>query len=192
MMRECSAAESNVNWQETTAYRVRQFWRGLNAQVDDEELRQVASILPPAAMSLFRSMPLDAQRHSLNVLAMLEASSDIPHDLAVAALLHDAGKTAAKNAGAQLNLWMRGPMVILERFAPALTMRLASNEPTDGWRYLFYVHVEHPRLGAQLAAEAGCSQLACWLIEQHQNREIDDKDVRSVLLRQLQWADNHN
>jgi hypothetical protein len=191
-MRECSAAESNVNWQETTAYRVRQFWRGLNAQVDGEELRRVASILPPAAISLFQSMPRDAQRHSLNVLAMLEANSDIPHDLAVAALLHDVGKTVARRAGVQLSLWMRGPMVILERLAPALTVRMTSDDPIDGWRYLLYVHVEHPRLGAQLAAEAGCSQLACWLIEQHQNREIDDRDARSVLLRQLQWADNQN
>lgn len=192
MMRECSAAESNVNWQETTAYRVRQFWRGLNAQVDSDELRRVASILPPAAISLFQSMPRDAQRHSLNVLAMLEASSDISHDLAVAALLHDVGKTLAKRAGVQLSLWMRGPMVILERLAPTLTMRLASDKPKDGWRYLLYVHVEHPLLGAQLAAGAGCSQLACWLIEQHQNTEIDDRDARSALLRQLQWADNQN
>jgi hypothetical protein len=193
MRESLAAAELTVSWRQTTAYRVRQFWRGLNAQVTNADQQRVAAILLPAAMSLFRAMPRDAQRHSLNVLFALEAGGDIPIDLAVAALLHDVGKTTASASGMHLNLWLRGPLVILERLAPTWARRIALDDPRRPWRYALYVHLEHPAIGARLARSAGCSPLACWLIEHHQDEAAEGAlDKHRQLLRLLQEADNQN
>ena len=55
--------------------------------------------LPERAQPLFVAMPLDARRHSLNVLATLLAAGYDDPDLCAAALLHDMGKIAAQEAG---------------------------------------------------------------------------------------------
>ncbi|HRW04977.1 MAG TPA: HD domain-containing protein [Caldilineaceae bacterium] len=174
-------------------YRLRQFWRGLQATVTPEELTKAAGVLPPAAFALFKRLPVDGQRHSLNVLNSLEGEGAVPPPLAVAALLHDVGKVAASEAGLEIHLWWRGPLVLLETFAPALLTRLSSPEPQHGWRYLFYVHQEHPQIGARWAVEAGCSELSCWLIAHHQDpfaRHFTAEHAE--LLARLQRADSVN
>lgn len=147
---------------------MRQFWRGLHATVTDAELAQVDALLPPDAAALFRRMPTDAQRHSLNVLADVATSAVYDRSLAAAALLHDVGKLAADRGTVRLGLWLRGPLVLLEAFAPAWVARLARPEPRHGWRYVLHVHVHHPAIGAAWAAEAGCDAACCRLIEYHQ------------------------
>jgi hypothetical protein len=138
-------------------------------------------------------MPVDAQRHSLNVLQTLQTAGWSHRDLAVAALLHDAGKIAAAQAGIRLNLWWRGPLVLLETFIPGLFRRLHSPDPAKGWRYVLYVHHEHPKIGAAWACAAGCSSLACWLIAHHQDKAADDAPAEhQKLLRALYWADDIN
>jgi hypothetical protein len=197
-------------------YRVGQFWRGLRARITPEDQRRVVSILPSAAVPLFTKMPIDAQRHSLNVLGSLEAAGQHHPDLAIAALLHDCGKVAAAQGGVALGLWLRGPLVLLDRFWPGLTARWASptsvpgslsnsgpeapklNAPklnvVQGWRYALYVQREHPAIGAAWAAEAGCSTLSCWLIAEHQTplNEAQGSDDERGLLMALQQADNGN
>lgn len=177
-------------------YRVRQFWRGLRATVTPADQQRVARALPPAASPLFTQMPVDAQRHSLNVLDSLGDAGKQP-DLAVAALLHDCGKVA-------LGLWLRGPLVLLEMFLPQLTARWAMSPPLtgiaggakllQGWRYALYVQREHPAIGATWAAEAGCSPLSCWLIAHHQTpfAETVGSDEARKLLMALQRADEDN
>jgi hypothetical protein len=178
-------------------YRVGQFWRGLSASVSAEDRGRVEIILPPAALRLFTQMPLDAQRHSLNVLASLRAAGYDQADLAVAALLHDCGKVAAAQGGVQLGLWLRGPLVMLEAWLPQLAAAWASPNPAHGWRYALYVQREHAAIGATWASEAGCSDLSCWLIAHHQTplREIADSrasdDAQTYLLA-LQEADDGN
>lgn len=138
-------------------------------------------------------MPVDAQRHSLNVLIELREAGNGNADLAVAALLHDVGKVAAGDAGAYLGLWLRGPMVITEKVAPALLTRLASSQPSTSWRYAIYVQNEHPQIGSKWAADVGCTSLSCWLIEHHQHKQIDHAEPQKLaLLKALQWADNRN
>jgi hypothetical protein len=149
-------------------YRVGQFWRGLWARVAPQEQAVAAQFLTPAASALFRAMPRDAQRHSLNVLYGVQAAGYDQPDLAAAALLHDVGKDAARAGGVKLGLWLRGPLVLLDHFAPHLTVRWASDDPDQSWRYLLYVQREHPLIGAAWAARAGCSELCCWLIAHHQ------------------------
>lgn len=173
-------------------YRLCQFWRGFHAEVTAAELQEVTAILPVAAFTLFQQLPLDGQRHSINVLRTLQATGTVEHDLAVAALLHDVGKVAATNAGLEINLWVRGPLVLLEQLGPSLLTRLSSPCPNQRWRYLLYVHLAHPQIGAEWAEAAGCSVLSCWLIAHHQDALEDSAAVEQQLLAQLQWADNRN
>jgi hypothetical protein len=181
-------------------YRVGQFWRGVRARVEPAEAQRAAELLPAQACALFRGMPVDAQRHSLDVLAALQAAGDVQSDLAAAALLHDVGKTAAPSLG----LWLRGPLVLAEAFAPDLVDRWSDADPGRGWRYVLYVHRCHPAIGAMWAEQAGCSPLTCWLIAHHQDAldALDGVDEAAVaagqsspgqapraLLAALQWAD---
>ncbi len=174
-------------------YRLRQFWLGFQADVTKAELEKAASILSPAAFLLFSRLPIDGQRHSLNVLQTLQAQSSTVPALAAAALLHDVGKVAATEAGLEITLWWRGPLVLLESFAPTLLNRLASPDPKTHWRYLFYVHQEHPQIGAAWAADADCSALTCWLIAHHQDKLVGAPQLeKEQLLARLQWADSRN
>lgn len=177
-------------WWRQSLYRVGQFWRGLHATVTAQERARVSQVLPPAAVALFETMPRDAQRHSLDVLATLDAAGYGERALAAAALLHDVGKIAANDAGLRLGLWLRGPLVLLEALAPAWSARQARADPTMGWRYLLHVHVQHPAIGAAWAEQAGCDEVCCWLIAMHQTSpEHCAPGPWRDLLAALQWAD---
>ncbi len=175
-------------------YRVGQFWQGMRATVTPEDYKRVAAVLPASALSLFTAMPVDAQRHSLNVLDSLWGAGQHHPDLAVAALLHDCGKVAAAQGGVELGLWLRGPLVLLEKFSPSLGAGWAAPNPTQGWRYALYVQREHPAIGAQWAMEPGCSALSCWLIAHHQVSlaGITGTNEQRALLMALQHADEAN
>ncbi len=172
-------------------YRVGQFWAGLRAQVTPEEATQARRILGPRAMPLFAAMPVDAQRHSLDVLASLGALAQAEPELAVAALLHDTGKVAANRSGLRLGLWLRGPLVLLEAALPGVAAAWAVDDPRRGWRYVLHVQIAHPAIGAAWAAAAGCGELACWLIAHHQDRleQVRADEHRRGLLAALQRTD---
>jgi hypothetical protein len=179
-------------------YRAGQFLSAMRASVQPEEVALVRALLPGKALLLFEAMPVDAQRHSLNVLYSLRAAGFSEVDLAVAALLHDVGKAAAWAGGVRLGPWLRGPLVVGEWLAPGLMRRLAVDDPARGWRYALYVQLEHAAIGAKWAAQAGCSRPACWLIAHHQdvidNRPgaAPEEPARLRLLAALQWADSKN
>jgi hypothetical protein len=179
------------SWQRAP-YRVGQFLRGLTASVSEAEQRQLDEWLAPAGVTLFTLLPLDAQRHSLNVLqTLLAAGYDVP-DLTQAALLHDVGKIAADKAGVRLHLWLRGPIVLTEWLAPETLVRQAVNDPSRGWRYALHVQLDHPAIGAAWAKDAGCSVLTCWLIAHHQDKTLPPSGLQRSLLAALQWADERN
>jgi hypothetical protein len=174
-------------------WRIRQFVRGVFAHVNADEMLEVTRGLPKAAVCRFCEMPLDGQRHSLNVLYTLQAAGWNDPDLAAAALLHDVGKVAGDAAGIALSPWLRGPLVLLAALAPAKVEALASDDPATGWPYLLHVHREHPAIGAAWAAKDGCSALTCWLIEHHQDKpDHRPTDRREELLALLRWADSRN
>lgn len=158
----------------------------------------MAKTLPAAAIPLFTHMPVDAQRHSLNVWANVQAAGETHPDLAVAALLHDCGKVAAAHGGVVLGLWLRGPLVLLEALLPQMAARWASPDPAQRWRYALYVQREHPAIGAAWASKAGCSALSCWLIAHHQTPvatlagRAGVSDEARRLLAVLQQADDGN
>ncbi len=173
-------------------YRIRQFFSGLRATTGDGDDTLAVAMLSPAELALFRRMPADARRHSQAVLTTLQAAAPVPHDLAVAALLHDVGKAAADEAGAYLGLWLRGPIVLAEAFAPRWLERLADARPSRSLRYALYVQLHHPAIGAAWAQQAGCSELTCWLIAFHQEKLPNGAPARFELLARLQAADNMN
>lgn len=179
-------------WWRKARYRIGQFFGGLLAGAQEVDETQAAALLSPEALALFRRMPLDAQRHSLRVLQTLAAEAPVPADLAVAALLHDAGKVAARDAGAYLGLWLRGPMVLTEAVAPGLLVRLADARPAPTLRYALYVQLHHAEIGATWARAAGASDLTCWLIAEHQNKAGRADTPDAVLLARLQAADDQN
>jgi len=158
-------------------------------------------------MARFRQMPVDAQRHSLNVLSSLQGAGWDDADLAAAALLDDVGKLAAAKAGLRFNAWVRTALVLMEAFAPGLAARLGVEDAKGGWRYLLHVHLTHARIGARWAEADGCSPLTCWLIAHHQDKTGQADAVlnspgspapqraaeeRMRLLTALQWADSQN
>ncbi len=196
-------APQRANWAARVRYRIGQFSHGWRAAVTAQDLVLVEQVLSPIgseAAELFRRMPLDAQAHSLRVAKALRAEGPTSPDLAAAALLHDVGKVAAGDAGAYLGLWMRGPIVLLEAWRPALLARMASPQPAGSPRYALFVHLAHPQIGATWAKDAGCSPLTCWLIAHHQDKYYDDSspnesfDLTSARndLARLQWADGRN
>jgi hypothetical protein len=174
-------------------YRVRQFVRAATARIQPEERAAVEALLPPAALQLFDRMPRDAQRHSINVMQALQSAGMTDPELLTAALLHDVGKVAADEAGVRINMWLRGPLVLAETFAPQRLARTASDNVHDGWRFALHVHLDHPAIGAAWLAEAGLSPLTCRLVARHQDKhfEVADPSVAEMLAA-LQWADSIN
>jgi hypothetical protein len=165
-------------------YRLRQFWSALRARVEPEERQLVGRYLSPPLQRLFDQLSAADQRHSLDVLYALRAQGYSDRDLLAAALLHDVGK-----AGANIRLWQRVAIVLLQATWPALLDELAWGDPAN-WRYAFYIQREHPEIGARLAQGNGASPLTVELIRRHQvplrrpGGSLEDK-----FLRVLQEAD---
>jgi len=121
------------------------------------------ALLSPDALALFQRMSQADRAHSLRVYQWLVDRGYDQHDLLIAALLHDCGKAAAR-----LAVWQRTLKVLLKKLNPAWWHKLAAPAPPESWRYPFHVLHEHPRIGAAWARDAGCSELTCWLIENHE------------------------
>ena len=161
-------------------YRIWQFLQASLARVHPHECILVEQLLSPVQAALFRQMARSDQRHSLDVLYTLQKAGDPKAELIAAALLHDVGKV-----GGQLTIWHRVAVVLLQRFAPGRLARLAANG--KGWRAPFAVHVRHPQVGAQWAADVGCSPETVDLIRRHHDTQPKDKPLVA-----LQWADRQN
>ncbi len=155
-------------WLRRAVYRVRQFGDALATRgrpLTEVEQAEVRAWLPSAARPLFDAMPHNDQHHSLKVLRSLRAAGHDEPALLQAALLHD----VAKSAGG-VTIFHRVAVVLLKIVWPDWLARLAqAPAPARGsLRYPFWMYANHPRLGAEMAAEAGCDPLAVTLIRRHQ------------------------
>lgn len=142
-------------------YRARQFLGALRAQVEPEEWRVVENRLTPEAVALFRKMPRNDQRHSLDVLYTLRSWGHDDPALFTAALLHDVAKAGG------IRLWHRVLVVLIRVVGVSWLQRLASPDPRS-WRYAFYLHIHHSQIGAMWAEESGCAPETAELIRRHQ------------------------
>jgi hypothetical protein len=168
-------------------YRVRQFVSALLARVSPKDLREADEILPPPARDLYHRMSVPDQRHALNVMQTLRRKGYTEPDLLAAALLHDVGKSAAR-----IHSWHRAIIVLSKRFAPGGLAWLTRGEPR-GWRRPFVIHRQHAELGAEWAAQAGCSALTVSLIRRHQEAPgHEPSNEEELVLTALQRADNAN
>jgi hypothetical protein len=187
-----------MTWLCRAGYRVRQFVSAVVAYtrpLTADGRAEARTWLPESAWPLFDAMPHNDQRHSLNVLRSLRAAGYDDPALMQAALLHD----VAKSAGG-VTLFHRVAVVLLKALQPNWGARMAQSQPPtrSNVLYPFWAHTNHPDLGAEMAAAAGCDALTVTLIRQHQESQhaafndamIDDPTDR--LLAALQAADDNN
>jgi len=140
-------------------------------------------------MVLFRQMGRSEQLHSLNVLrSVLAQSAQTPHDLAVAALMHDVGKSRYK-----LWVWQKTVSVLVKKFLPKLSTRLSTYNNLTFWNAPFVVRQWHPKWSAELLAESDSSAGVIWLAEHHaDDAEQWHEHPNYPLLVRLQQADDAN
>jgi hypothetical protein len=141
----------------------------------------LSDVLTPRQRAAFLSLPAYDQRHLIAVYRSLRADGETDSALLQAALLHDIGKAAL---GGRVRLLDRVILVVLQRASPRL-LEWGSRLPAPRWRLGIVLARHHPRLGAEWAAELGCSPRICWLIAHH----ADDPPPDDPALRRLRAAD---
>jgi putative nucleotidyltransferase with HDIG domain len=118
-------------------------------------------------------------------MTRLRDSGEDRQDLLVAALLHDVGKIRTS-----VSVWERSLAVLLEKWMPVRVERFSEGSP-NGWRRAIVVKTQHPLWGAEMAKEAGCTELTISLIKRHHECVADQEETEEAqFLRALQWADN--
>lgn len=169
-------------------YRLWQFWQIVTAVPLEPTARdEVATILSPSELSLFRQFALNDQWHSYRVMKMLQAAGHDQPQLLVAALLHDVGKTKLP-----LSIWERSLIVLASLLLPRQTAVWGQGEAV-GWKRPFVVKMQHPTWSAEMATAAGSDPQVIALIQWHQDAiDPNDYSEEAKLLRLLQWADDQN
>jgi len=176
-------------------YRLTQGLRALTAFRETPDVQMAARFLSQSQLALFLSLPRMEQRHALTVLNDVLAQpirsdedSRALDDLAVAALLHDCGKSRYP-----VRVWQKSLAVMTRKLSRRLFDWMATHDAQNLlWRG-FAVKAHHPAWGAQMVAEAGVSERALWLITHHQDAPGQwDSHPHAARLRALQTADDAN
>ena len=177
------------HWFPHILYRVSQFWEALRTtQLEARDLEPAKAVLSSHQLALFQRMQPSEQAHALKTLQTLMVQGETHPDLLTAALLHDVGKVRHP-----LRLWERVIIVLAKQLFPGRIDTWGRGNPR-GWRRPFVIAYQHPQWGADLAHEAGTSQLAVHLIREHQIELLPETpdELTNHLLRTLQAADNQN
>lgn len=155
------------------SYRIQQALRYVTDRPAPDDRAFVADLLPPALLHLFRRMSSGDQAHAIRVCRRLRKRGIIERAVLQAALLHDVGKAPG------IPFLYRVSYVLLHRLTPGIAERLVAT-PTPRWRRPFYRLAHHPRIGAQLAKEAGAAEDVVTIIRAHQEG-VTDADVPARL-----------
>lgn len=156
-------------------------------QTVDEVLAQ--QHLNEAQWALFCQMSHSEQLHSLNVLrTVLAQASETPSDLAVAALMHDVGKSRYHMSVLEKTL-----VTLIKTFLLGWFQQLSEADKVTTWRAPFAVYRYHPDWGAELMSEADSTERTLWLVAHHQDAaETWHNHPNYPLLLRLQAADDVN
>ncbi len=186
-------------------YRAKQFWRTLNftyvPAFNDQNI--AANILPPDLLALYEQMPPVEKAHSSTICQQMMLQGETNTDLLTAALLHDVGKSLYP-----LRLWERVWGVIAHTIIPAQARRWGQMPVEDGadyngqpdwastWHRALIIADNHPAWGAEMASQAGASEVTVRLIRYHQvvddTLRCDMSDREVELLVKLQRLDGAN
>lgn len=172
----------------TAVYRIQQGLRALFAFSQPVDDKLAAGTLTPELMGCFRAMRRSEQLHSLQVLRTVLAQGCTADDLAVAALLHDAGKSRYL-----FPIWHKTLVVLVKAFAPGLFQRLSNGSEANQLQRPFVLSQQHPQWSADMMRTAGGTDCAVWLIEHHADSlEHWPEHEYHDLLARLQAADDAN
>ena len=161
-------------------HRVGQFWRHASARVTPAESLEAQQILGPELSPLFLALPVNDQRHGLDVLETVSRLEGEPSRLLQqAALLHDVGK-----GGVRFSVVDRSLAVFLAAISPRLLGALLKARPAFAGRYRAYS--DHARAGAEQLQARGATELASIVAEHHAPAPASD------VTRRLQRADRRN
>ena len=170
-------------------HRLRQGLRALFAFTRSVDLALAERYLSPPQLIAFQRLRRGEQLHSLSVLRAVLAQNPVtPPDLAVAALMHDVGKTRYPS-----RLWQKIITVAVRMVAPSTFDRLSHGDPRR-WQYRpFVVYVDHPIWSAEILAQTDASPEAIWLVAHHAD-PTDRWQTHDLfpLLKRLQSADDTN
>jgi hypothetical protein len=169
-------------------YRLQQGMRALFAFSQPVDWALAEHYLSPKLFTLFQQMDRGEQLHSLAVLRDVLAQDDTPSDLAVAALLHDVGKSRYA-----ISVWQKTWAVIIRALVPKLYIRWSKGSPLNLWERPFVVYEQHPQWSAEMLRTAGASEAACWLVAYHaEHIETAPTSAQLEWLKRLQQADDQN
>lgn len=158
-------------------YRITQFARQIAPRRMGPVDAALRAELQPAEWDLVARLTIGDRAHLFDTWRRLNETGCHDSDVLKAAILHDIGKVDDRG---RVYLAHRVSMVMLRRFAPRLLNLLAGNS-VPGWRYGFYLAIEHPRVGAELARLAGCNPRTCWLIAHHQDNGASSDEGLAML-----------
>lgn len=169
-------------------YRLAQFWRHLTAgPLPPEAWAEIESVLSPAELALFKRFAPGDRWHGYGVWCTLREAEQKQADLAVAALLHDVGKTRVDKFTAV----ERSMEAVLRLLFPQRAQGWEQGD-VQSWRKPFVVRAHHAAWGADMAQSAGSSDTAVALIRRHQDPLDNIQTEEDRLLSYLQWADDQN
>lgn len=171
---------------------IQRFQQGIYALlafVHEVDYELAERYLSPEQMALLRSMAKSEQLHSINVLRdVLVQAEQTENDLAVAALLHDSGKSRK-----HLMVWQKTISVLVRKFLPALDNLLSEDGKLSFWRAPFIVRRHHPKWSGELLSAIDSSDCVIWLVSHHAEPADDWREHPYYeLLIRLQTADDAN
>lgn len=171
------------------AKRLRQGLRALLARVTPLDVHLAQQHLSAKELEAFQQMSRAEQLHSLKVLRdILNQNEAAPPALAVAALLHDVGKSRC-----QLAVWQKTLAVLIKALLPQFASGLSQDETTHFWRAPFALHEYHPKWSGEILRACGSDSIVIWLAEHHQEKaENHQGHPHHKLLLRLQAADDAN
>lgn len=174
----------------TALYRVTQGVRALVAFTQSVDYTLPECYLTDDLLAAFKQMKRSEQLHSIRVLkAVLDQEPTTPHDLAVAALMHDSGK-----ARYPLSVYGKTAAHLARKLLPPLYHYGSEHDPRYArWARPFIVAKYHPLWSADILRRCYASERAVWLVEHHQEVVAGWMEhPYAGLLWRLQRADDTN